>query len=77
MNGWDILIGGAIALLLVLAFRTATSKKEMCIRDSFMGQGDGGQERASLPGLAAQPVGEHCGLIAQRFAALGLSLIHI
>ena len=30
MNGWDILIGGAIALLLVLAFRTATSKKGRC-----------------------------------------------
>lgn len=30
MNGWDILIGGAIALLLVLAFRTATAKKGRC-----------------------------------------------
>lgn len=33
MNGWDILIGGAIALLLVLAFRTATSKKGRCCGD--------------------------------------------
>ncbi len=33
MNGWDILIGGAIALLLVLAFRTATAKKGRCCGD--------------------------------------------
>ena len=30
MNGWDILIGAAVALLLVLAFRTATAKQGRC-----------------------------------------------
>ena len=30
MNGWDILIGGGGVLMLVFAFRTATSKKGRC-----------------------------------------------
>lgn len=30
MNGWDILIGGGVVLMLVFAFRTATSKKGRC-----------------------------------------------
>ena len=33
MNGWDILIGGAVVLMLVFAFRTATSKKGRCCGD--------------------------------------------
>lgn len=32
MNGWDILIGGGVVLMLVFAFRTATSKKGRCCR---------------------------------------------
>ena len=33
MNGWDILIGGGVVLMLVFAFRTATSKKGRCCGD--------------------------------------------
>ena len=33
MNLWDILIGGAVALMLLAAFRTATSKKGRCCGD--------------------------------------------
>ena len=33
MNGWDILIGGAVVLMLVFAFRMATSKKGRCCGD--------------------------------------------